>query len=127
MFEVRKKPCSACPYRTDVPSGVWDHDEYEKLRPYDAETFNQPFNGFSCHATPEFFCNGWAVCHTSRGAAYDLMALRIVHAELPEPSGVELFGSAAEAADHGQRHAQTPDEAARRAIEKLTRQHARLR
>lgn len=84
--------------------------------------------GFSCHATPEFYCNGWAMCHTARGAEYDLLALRInLDGDLPEPSGVELFGSAAEAAEHGQRDADAPDVAAVVAIEKLTRQHARLR
>ena len=30
--EVRSQPCSSCPYRKDVPSGVWAHHEYEKLR-----------------------------------------------------------------------------------------------
>jgi Family of unknown function (DUF6283) len=128
--KVRAKPCSSCPYRRDVPSGVWDYDEYEKLRPYDAETPQQPFNGFSCHATPEYYCNGWALCHTSRGHTYDLIALRFdpetAGGELPEPH-VPLFGSAAEAADHGQRECAAPGDGAVAAIEKLTRQHARLR
>jgi len=128
VTEIRKRPCSACPYRKDVPSGIWAPEEYDKLRNYDNETPYQPYNGFSCHATPEFYCNGWAMCHTARGAAYDLMALRFdPPAEWPDPSGVELFGSAAEAADHGQRDADAPAEAAVVAIEKLVRQHARLR
>nr|WP_280343300.1 DUF6283 family protein [Nocardia neocaledoniensis] len=28
------RPCVSCPYRRDVPSGVWDFGEYEKLRGY---------------------------------------------------------------------------------------------
>lgn len=28
----RKTPCASCPYRKDVPSGVWEASEYEKLR-----------------------------------------------------------------------------------------------
>lgn len=128
MTQVRARPCSACPYRKDVPSGVWDPQEYEKLRPYDAETPYQPFHGFSCHATPEFYCNGWAVCHTSRGPEHDLMAFRFDPEVVPpEPHNVPLFGSAAEAADHGQRDSDAPGELAGRTIEKLVRQHARLR
>ena len=38
-----KSPCGSCPYRQDVPSGVWAASEYEKLPAYDApETFMQP-------------------------------------------------------------------------------------
>lgn len=128
MTEIRKRPCSACPYRTDVPSGVWSRDEYDKLRRYDVETPFQPARGFSCHATPDFYCHGWAMVHTSRGSAYDVLALRIdPPTEWPDPSGVELFDSGAEAADHGQRDADSPDMTAVVAIEKLVRQHARLR
>ena len=32
---VRPKPCASCPYRCDVPSGVWHPDEYAKLEVYD--------------------------------------------------------------------------------------------
>jgi hypothetical protein len=56
---------------------VWAWDDYEKLRPYDAPTGAQPTAGFSCHATPEHYCHGWAVVHSSRGHEYELLALRI--------------------------------------------------
>ena len=124
--EVRKKACSACPYRKDVPSGVWDHAEYEKLRPYDNITPEQPFMGFACHATPEYFCHGWAVVHTSRGSEFDLIALRFRPCEIPEPS-TEFFESAEAAADWGQELADEPPVEAVTAIEKLTKQHSRLR
>src|SRR4029077_4861673 len=123
--EVRKKACSACPYRKDVPSGVWDHAEYEKLRPYDAETWEQPAAAFMCHATPDFYCHGWAVVHTSRDHRYDLLALRFRPCEIPEPS-TEFFETATEAADWGQELADEPPVEAVAAIEKLTKQHARL-
>ena len=123
--EIRKKACSACPYRKDVPSGVWDHAEYEKLRPYDAETWEQPSAAFMCHATPDFYCHGWAVVHTSRDHQYDLLALRFRPCEIPEPS-TEFFETADEAADWGQELADAPPDEAIATIEKLTKQHARL-
>jgi Family of unknown function (DUF6283) len=128
VTDVRVKPCGACPYRKDVPSGVWAAEEYEKLRPYDRPTPEQPFEGFSCHATPEYYCNGWVFCHTSRGHAYDLISLRFSPpSNWPEPSEHELFGSAAEAADHGQADAELPGEAALAAIERLSRRYGRIR
>jgi Family of unknown function (DUF6283) len=127
MTEVRVKPCGACPYRKDVPSGVWAAEEYDKLRPYDNPTAEQPFQGFSCHATPEYYCHGWAVVHTSRGHAYDLIALRFSPPSTwPEPCGIELFDSGNEAADHGQAEAELPGAAALAAIERLTRRYERL-
>jgi Family of unknown function (DUF6283) len=126
MNEIRAKACSACPYRRDVPSGVWDWAEYEKLRLFDEETFAQPFRGFACHATPEYFCHGWALVHTSRPHQFDLLALRVRPCEIPEPS-TEFFGSGNEAADHGQADAEAPGENAVRTIDKLKRQHARIR
>lgn len=124
--EVRQKACSACPYRKDVPSGVWAHEEYDKLRDYDNITPEQPFNGFACHATPEYFCHGWAVVHTSRGSEYDLIALRFRPCEIPEPS-TEFFESGNAAADHGQAEVEVPTEEAIRVMDKLERQHARIR
>ncbi|WP_336794377.1 DUF6283 family protein [Gordonia malaquae] len=43
------RPCESCPYRRDVPSGVWAESEYEKLRAYDAPTGEQPVRLFLCH------------------------------------------------------------------------------
>jgi hypothetical protein len=125
MTEVRVRPCSACPYRCDVASGVWHPDEYEKIRPYDNETFDQPPQAFACHASPEFHCHGWAVVHMNRGHAYELMALRLRPVDIPEPT-VPLFSSAAAAADHGQADAEHPGEHAVRTINKLVRRHTRL-
>jgi hypothetical protein len=127
VSRVRRQPCPQCPYRRDVPSGVWSHEEYEKLRRYDAETFDQPFSGFGCHAKPEFFCHGWAVVHTSRGSAHDLIALRFQSepVEIPEPA-VPLFASGNEAADHGQRDIEEPGLEAREAADTL-RRYPRIR
>jgi len=123
MPEIRKTPCEACPYRQNVPSGVWDHDEYEKLRPYDGETFEQPVGGFACHSTPKKFCHGWAVVSGS-----DSLALRMAGCahEIP-PAKVPLFATHNEAADHGQREVPRPGEQAVDVIDRLQRKHARLR
>ena len=120
-------PCTSCPYRRDVPSGVWAHHEYEKLRGYDEPTYNQPFDAFSCHATPEHYCHGWAVVHTSRGNEYDLIALRLVGSpDIPE-AGVPLFASGNEAADHGQLNIEDPSVAAVVTMHKLLHKYPRLR
>lgn len=127
MNDIRSMPCEACPYRRDVPSGLWVFEEYEKLREYDAPTGAQPFAGFACHATPDHFCHGWAVVHTSRGNEYDLLALRMAgNPPIPEP-GVPLFSSGNEAADYGQRDVDNMTDRATEVAERLVRKHPRLR
>jgi Family of unknown function (DUF6283) len=120
-------PCTFCPYKRQCPSGVWHHDEYEKLRPYDAETFAQPPEGFSCHASPDHYCNGWAIVHSSRGHEYELLALRISWPDggIPEPAA-PLFSSGSEAADHGQAAILDPPEEAVEAVVRLVRKHRRI-
>ena len=127
MNVVRSEPCSACPYRQDVPSGVWAEHEYEKLRQYDEPTGNQPFAPFACHATPEHLCNGWAVVHSNRGHEFDLLALRLIDGivAIPTPS-TPLFASGNEAADHGQREIAHPSEGATKTVDRLLRKFPRL-
>lgn len=119
----RKTPCPACPYRRDVPSGVWAPEEYEKLRRYDAPTGDQPLAAFMCHATPERLCHGWAVVHSSRGHDFDLLALRFMFhdAKVPNEAAVPLFASGNEAADYGQRDVTAPTPAAEESISRLLR------
>jgi hypothetical protein len=120
-------PCTACPYRQDVPSGLWAENEYEKLRDYDLPTSCQPMASFFCHATPEHICHGWAVVHSNRGHEYDLLALRMwPHGEVPEP-GVPLFASGNEAADWGEQGIEEPTDEAVDAIAHLLTKHDRLR
>jgi hypothetical protein len=125
--DIRSNPCSACPYRCDVPSGVWSHHEYEKLRDYDKPTGDQPFAYFACHATPEHLCNGWAVVHTNRGNEFDLLALRLLGVTEEATSNVALFASGNEAADHGQRDIEDPSDEALEAVAKLMKKYERLR
>src|SRR4029450_3919490 len=127
MIEVRSQPCSACPYRQDAPSGLWAHHEYEKLRDYDMPTPDQPWAYFGWHATPEFYCHGWAVVHMNRGHEYELLSLRIAPfaPRIPEP-GVPLFGSGNEAADHGQRDIANPAPETGVVVDRLLRKYPRL-
>jgi hypothetical protein len=102
---------------------VWAHDEYEKLRLYDVETFAQiGLGAFACHATPGELCHGWAVVHGDRA-----LALRFdpTDGPIPEPA-VPLFASGAEAADHGQVGINKPCPAAVRTISQLVARHERL-
>lgn len=124
MTAVRSQPCSACPYRRDVPSGVWVADEYIKLVQYDQPTPEQPLRTFACHATPEHHCHGWAVVHSSRGHEFDLLALRFAPPEggIPEP-GVPLFASGTEAAQHGLRDVDAPSPAAEDTVGRLLRKY----
>jgi hypothetical protein len=128
METIRTSPCSACPYRCDVPPGVWSFDDYERLRPYDAPTWAQPPLRFSCHATPAALCHGWAVVHSRRGHDHELLALRLVWPEDGIPvEVVPLFTSGAEAADHGQSAIAEPPPEAIRVMDRLLAKHPRLR
>lgn len=125
---VRAEPCSACPYRQDAPSGLWAAHEYEKLRGYDHPTADQPMAYFACHATPDHYCHGWAVTHTSRGNEFDLLALRLSpggYPHIPE-THVPLFDCGNDAADHGQRDIENPSPESTAAAERLMRKYERL-
>jgi hypothetical protein len=122
------RPCASCPYRCDVPSGVWAASEYEKLREYDLPTQQQPMGVFLCHQDAGAVCAGWAGCHD--GA--HLLALRLaicagridaetLDAILDYESPVPLFESGNAAADHGEAHILDPDGAAVNAIAKIAR------
>ena len=126
MSDIRSQPCSACPYRCDVPSGVWAAHEYDKLRPYDEPTMDQPFAPFMCHATPEHFCNGWAVVHSNRGHENELLALRLRgNPPIPELA-TEMWASGNAAADHGQADVGDPTPEAMATVAKLLRKYPRL-
>lgn len=120
------RPCESCPYRRDVPSGVWDASEYAKLPAYDNDTASQPAGVFLCHQQDGRVCAGWAGCHDMDhsfalriASATGQMAPEAVEATLGYESPVALFGSGAEAAAHGTRDFERPDRSARRVIGKL--------
>ena len=115
-------PCGTCPYRRDVPSGIWSAHEYAKLPGYDGDILDQLLNGsqalFYCHQNDGHLCAGWVGCHDMDHN----LALRL-HAVDPSTftyeSPVPLFQSGAEAAAHGLRDIDNPGPEAVAAIQKL--------
>lgn len=122
-----KAPCGTCPYRRDVPAGIWDASEYAKLPAYDGGTIDQLMNGgtslFMCHQNDGHLCAGWVACHDTS----HLLALRMneVHPDTFDyVSPVPVFASGADAARHGLSGVAAPRVDARRAIAKLSANRA---
>ncbi|GES34744.1 DUF6283 family protein [Streptomyces angustmyceticus] len=132
------RPCESCPYRRDVPAGIWASEEYEKLRRYDADTPNQPTRLFQCHQADgdsdnRRICGGWAGCHEGE----DLLALRVAlldggmdpatyRAVIEYESPVPLFPSGSEAAAHGEAGIDAPADEARHMISKISQTRSDL-
>lgn len=125
-------PCGSCPYRRDVPSGVWAEEEYAKLPEYDKPTGDQPPNVFLCHQQDGRMCAGWTACHDMD----ESMGLRIavlsdqVHPEDIEAiheytTPVPIFTSGAEAAAHGRAEIMSPGIPARKTVDKLKAKRGR--
>lgn len=113
-------PCKSCPYRCDVPSGVWDATEYAKLSGYDGEMWRQHQALFMCHQQDGCLCAGWLACHGSD----DLLALRLrpVHGSAyGYISPVPVFASGAEAAAHGMADIRRPQARAQAVMARLSR------
>lgn len=120
-------PCGTCPYRLDVPPGIWDRSEYQKLPAYDGPTAEQPPRVFLCHQQDGRICAGWAGCHdmaeslglrlaTARGA----LSAEDMRTTLEYRTGTPLFPSGLAACLHGLKGCLSgPGRAARRAIRKL--------
>lgn len=119
-----KAPCKSCPYRKDVPSGLWAAHEYDKLPVYDTSILNQITEGaaglFMCHQQDGKICAGWVGCHGSDLAAIRLQQAKLAPEVLDYESPVPLFKSGAEAAAHGKRAIKRPGAKAQRAIARLT-------
>lgn len=123
LLTPRKTPCASCPYRLDVPSGVWDRSEYEKLPPYDNDTGSQPPNLFMCHQQDGHLCSGWCAVHGDESLALRL-GVSFGHVD-PSAIGytttVPLHPSGRAAAEHGMKDYTAPQERARKTIEKITK------
>jgi hypothetical protein len=122
-------PCRSCPYRRDVPSGIWDASEYDKLPKFDGEIIDQLAAGalglFLCHQKDGNLCAGWVACH----GAGNLLALRMHGSAVADEvwdyeTSVPVFASGAEAATHGRREIAQPGERSRRMIARLVRKGA---
>jgi hypothetical protein len=122
-----RAPCVTCPYRRDVPSGIWHPSEYAKLPLYDGDMASQAMAGaigiFLCHQKDGCLCGGWVKTH---GAA-NLLALRITPVDpstFDYDPATPVWSSGAEAALHGIRDIAHPKRAARRKITWLERKAA---
>lgn len=126
------RPCRSCPYRRDVPSGVWAASEYAKLGAYDRDTAAQPAEMFLCHQNPpesaqSRLCAGWAGCHGDQLLALRLAGARrdlppeVVRAAMNYISPVPLFESGAAAARHGVRDLVAPGRPASAVIDAIVR------
>ena len=133
---VAKAPCKSCPYRRDVPSGVWAAEDYDKLPAYDGsigEQIEHTAGGlFYCHQNDGQLCAGWLGCH----GPGNLLAVRIASfydddrqqldpAVFDYRSPVPLFRSGAQAAAHGKRAINRPGPKARRTVARLMRKRSR--
>jgi hypothetical protein len=119
---VAPNPCPSCPYRADVPAGIWEESEYAKLHDYDADTGDQPYYAFGCHRDDGRLCAGWL----GHRRPMDLLAVRIgvIGGTLPpEITGyttdVPLFTTGAEAAAHGMSGIEAPGPDAQAAAQKI--------
>lgn len=132
------RPCASCPYRCDVPSGVWHAEEYARLPGYDRPTGEQPTGLFHCHQNGRDdpagmrVCAGWAACHNRQPAGYDLLSLRLAEslglldeatadAVWDYTTDVPVFTSGAQAAAHGMAAIDAPPPAARTVQGKIVR------
>jgi hypothetical protein len=130
-IKPRKTPCPTCPYRRDVPSGIWSASEYDNLPLFDGSTAEQAAAGahrvFFCHQRTGEVCAGWAGCHDMD----ENLAIRLSRENLDigairrYESPVPLFGSGAEAAEHGKRNIANPSPAAREKVAQLMRLRGR--
>ncbi len=129
MKTCAKAPCKTCPYRRDVPSGLWAKEEYDKLKLYDGDIGEQLAKGasgrFDCHQRDGHLCAGWVATHGPR----NLLALRLARDIAKEvftyTTAVPVFESGTAAAKHGMRDIKRPRVAARNAIKRLIRKRDR--
>lgn len=117
-------PCGSCPYRKDVPSGIWDKSEYEKLPEYDGPTYAQPPGVFLCHQQDGRLCAGWVGCHDmGESLAFRIACASISRADAAEilnyKTAVPLFKSGAAAATHGMKAIRRPGRKAKNVMENL--------
>lgn len=117
------RPCRECPFRRDVPPGIWRPSEYRKLPLYDDQ--KPELAVFHCHqenatGVPTV-CRGWLAVF-----GYDAIAVRVAVSrgqippeEVGRPCAVPLYASGAEACAAGLAGVPSPTAPARRAIERL--------
>lgn len=122
-LDIKPEPCLTCPYRKDVPSGVWDREEYEKLRLYD-DVFPMQTAIFLCHgsrdAGHDIACKGWVMVHQDSIAVRLAQSTGKLSFEAFTPTVCKLHKSGNAAADFGERDLKRPKRKALTVIRKLT-------
>lgn len=113
------RPCDTCPYRRDVPAGIWHPDEYAKLARYDLPAGWQPTGVFLCHQDNGKLCGGWVGCHDMANtmslrvaAQLGMLNLDELEETLNYLTPVALFTSGTEACVHGLSGVDDPSEEA---------------
>lgn len=121
-MKVDPKPCASCPYRKDVPSGLWEEAEYDKLPEYD-DNANVQMAAFMCHQPAkhaEALCRGWLSVHADSVAVRLLMVFgKITPDEVYAEPLVPLFKSGAAAAKHGKKQINRPSAKAKEMARKI--------
>lgn len=126
-FTVPKEPCGSCPYRKDVPAGVWHPEEYTKLSGFTPkDPRSVPAMGtFLCHNHEEkdrVLCRGWTFVERESPAVKLLVYLgRVEPDDVCQTPRTPLFETGQEAALHGLSGVKKPTKAARRLQDKITR------
>lgn len=121
-LEPGPAPCGSCPYRRDVPSGVWHPDEYAKLIAYDQPIAEQPPGCFMCHRQDGKLCAGWVhVTDLDESLAIRLAGAmgRVDETIFDYTTDVPCWSSGTEAAEHGLADVASPSLDAIKVIMKL--------
>lgn len=105
-----------------MASGVWAHEEYEKLRMYDN---NECFHMFLCHqstvAGHQIACKGFLNVHQESVAVRLALLKEEISPDSFTPTKCELHESGNAAADFGERDIKHPKTKAKKTIKKLTK------
>ena len=128
-LHVAPRGCSTCPYRRDVPPGIWEREEYEKLRMFDRDVsrMEDPTPAlaiFLCHQTPmtgvETLCRGWLSTHRDSVAVRLGVTMNKIDPDLiPDEEESLYYSSGTEACEAGIAHVDDPPPEAVRASSKL--------
>lgn len=127
-MHVPKKACSTCPYRRDTPLGVWSPEEYEKLRVFDKEPWEDlgSIKTFHCHqenvTRVQTVCRGWLDVHQD-GVCVRIAVMNgsLASCDVPTEHDPLYYESGNAAADAGLAGVLNPPDEAQKAMDLLLR------
>jgi len=136
-LHVPDQACASCHYRRDTPPGIWQAEEYEKLRAFDQDVSRMEdptpaLSIFLCHQSEvtgrETVCRGWLSVHR------DSVAVRILKIkgglrcdQVPHEPEPLYYATGTEACEAGLSGVEQPSREARHKSDTLERQRANLR